>query len=263
MDNANEIKETVKSGPDKTVKLPNFPDEYTSPHWIWPPLTGYDILKNLLRYALRPRPRKEGMWVISVQDEWRCFSKLQWHYTDIEQAREAFRAQMRLHLQGSPILSRQRCIAVAQGRNNMWYLWQIVHEEPSLATHTATALQTTELTTLATALLKWMAYYLSIYQQCCQYPVELDLSLENIGVYTNQAFVYLGPIEPLKTRKTEIHAETDEMKKQAIKQVFTMPILQNLSVQVDLLQATLKDISITEPEIVLASLTELLSDIEG
>jgi len=159
----NESEETTQFTVDKAARatLPNFPDEYTSPHWIWPPLTGYDILQTLLKHTLRPHRRQAGMWILTVQDEWRCFSKIQWHYTNAHQAQEAFRTQIRLHLQGSPILSTQRCIAVAQGRKNRWYLWQIVHEEPSLATQLTKTLQNTNAVTLTTTLLKWMTHYLS------------------------------------------------------------------------------------------------------
>ena len=178
MNDVNEFEETIESGKHKTshARLPNFPDEYISPHWVWPPLTGCDMLRTLIKHPLRSRPRKAGMWIFTVQDEWRCFSKEQWHYSQFEQAREAFRSQISLHLQGSPILSTQRCIAVTQGqgRENKWYLWQIVHEESSLATHILATLQTVDVAALTTALLKWITYYLTVYQQCSQYPLQLD-----------------------------------------------------------------------------------------
>ena len=261
MNKVNESTEATQSGIDKPsrVQLPNFPDEYTSPHWVWPPLTGYDILQVLLKHTLRPRPRQEGMWVITVQDEWRCFSKIQWHYTDPNQAREAFRSQIGLHLQGSPILSTQRCIAVAQGRKNRWYLWQIVHEEPSLATHFTTALQSTDAVTLTATLLKWVNFYVTIYQQCSQYPLQLDLSMDNVGVNDKQSFIYLGPIEAGRTSPSVM---TDDMIKQVIKQVFSLPILKNLSIQIDVLQQILISKQSTEQDIILTTLIELLSDIK-
>lgn len=258
----NESEETTHSAIDKAARatLPNFPDENTPPYWIWPPLTGYDILQTVLKHTLRPRPRKEGMWMLTVQDEWRCFSKTQWHYTDTNQAREAFYAQIRLHLQGSPVLSTQRCIAVAQGRRNRWYLWQIVHEEPSLATHLVTTLQkTTNIIALTDGLLKWLNQYVTIYQQCNQYPIQLDLNLDNVGIDNNRSFIYLGPIEEGEFSTT---VTTNGMMKQIIKQVFTIPILQNLSVQTNLLKRTLKDKQSTQQDIVLETLFELLSDIE-
>lgn len=205
-------------------KLPSFPDEETSLHWIWPPLLGSDILQTVLQHTLHPSLRKDEMWIITVQDQWRCLSKNQWHYTSVTHAQEALRAQIRLHLQGSLILSPQRCVVIAQGMRNSWYLWQIIHTESLFAPFLKKALQVDNFDVFITRLLEWITQYTSFYQQCSQYPLQLDFNLENVGIDSQQQFVYLGPLEAGEISQNislRIYISS-------LKQIFTESILPNL-----------------------------------
>ncbi|RKZ52705.1 MAG: hypothetical protein DRR16_02890 [Candidatus Parabeggiatoa sp. nov. 3] len=204
--------------------LPEFPDEETSAQWIWPSFAGSDILDELLKYALRPRLQADGTWVINAKNDWHCFSKSHWLYTDAEQARDALRANMRMHLQCSPILSENRCVAIACEINETWRLWQIVHREPTLADDLAKALGYYEqLDKLALETFRCATRYADALEQAMRYPPLLNnLSLDNLGMDASIQVTYLDCVDD--AHSDIIQPTTVEALVEAIEQTFADPI---------------------------------------
>ena len=208
-------------------QLPKFPDEDTPIQWIWPPLSGSQILENLFKQALRPHLRPDGTWVINTKNDWRCFSKWHWSYTTAEQARERLRANMRMHLQCSPFLSEQRCVAIAyDALKETWRLWQIVRMELSLAEYLVEALQEERVEKLVLETIKCASYYVEALQQSTCYPPLLELSLENIGLDEEQKLIYLGCIEEENATQTIQPSLNQETLSEIITMVFAKPITQ-------------------------------------
>ncbi|MEK8020814.1 MAG: hypothetical protein VSS75_028425 [Candidatus Parabeggiatoa sp.] len=203
--------------------LPAFPDEDTSAQWIWPSFVGSDILDELLKYALMPRLQTDGTWVINAKNDWRCFSKSHWLYTNIEQAREALRANMRMHLQCSPILSEKRCVAIASEINETWRLWQIVHRESTLADDLAKALAYYEqLDKLALETFRCATRYADALEQAMRYPPLLNLSLDKLGMDDSIQVTYLDCVDD--AHSDIIQPTTVEALVEAIEQTFAEPI---------------------------------------
>jgi hypothetical protein len=230
---------------NKTSKhLPKFPDEDTSSQWIWPPYIGYQILHKMFKYALRPRLQQDGTWVINAKNDWRCYSKSEWLYLDTEQAQEALRANMRRHLQCSPILAEQRCVAVASDIDGKWRLWQIVHLEPTLAESLAEALHETQVEQFVTKILSCAKSYMETLQQSIQYPSVLNLTLENIGINAQQQLSYLGCVDENVPNTIQ---PTQETLIETLKQTFMGPI-KELSLNFDIAMITNAFEKIHNPE---------------
>jgi hypothetical protein len=210
------------SSPGSTKHLPKFPDEYTPTQWIWPPFAGRNILDKVFSYALRPRLQSDGTWIINAKNDWRCFSKSHWLYLSANEAQDALRANMRMHLQCSPLLSEQRCVAVAANIKNTWRLWQIVHSESTLTENLAKTLQEDEVDKLALETLKCAAHYADALQQSTHYPPLLNLTLDNLGIDAQQQVVYLSYIDDDITNIVQPTTEATFL--ETIKQVFIKTI---------------------------------------
>jgi signal recognition particle receptor subunit beta len=208
----------------KTRKyLPKFLDEDTPAQWIWPPIAGRQILEQLFKYALRPKMRDDGSWMIDAQQQWHCVSQPYWLYDDTELARQALRQQITMHLQYSPILSDQRCLAIAAEKNEQRRLWQIIHSEPTLAQLLTTALQSPSAKKIAIETFRCVTLYAEFYLQHTNYPLQLHVTLENIGKNNQGELIYLGEIDPqTDTQPQPTKTTVDTM----IKTIFTPPIAQ-------------------------------------
>ncbi len=206
--------------------LPEFPDEYTPAQWIWPPFAGRDILNKVFKYALRARLQPDGTWMINAKNDWRCFSKSHWLYENADLAQEALRANMRMHLQCSPILSEQRCVAIAGDIDNVWRLWQICHNEPTLAENLAKALKEEQLDKLVLETFRCATRYADALQQCVQYPPLLNLTLVNLGIDAEQQLVYLGCVD--EAAPNTIQPTTEETFIDTIKSAFATLIAEAL-----------------------------------
>jgi hypothetical protein len=220
-------KQTTSTARHPTKHLPKFPDEDTPAQWIWPPYAGRNILNQVIKYALKARLQPDGTWVINAKNRWRCFSKLHWLYTNTDLAFDALRANMRMHLQCSPIISEQRCVAVASDIKNSWRLWQIVHLETTLAEDLTNTLKEKQPDILVIEMFKCASRYADALQQCTRYPPSLNPTLDDLGMDAKLQLVYLGTINDNKTTYT-IQPLTEKALADIIKQAFATPIAEAL-----------------------------------
>jgi hypothetical protein len=204
-------------------ELPKFPDGDIPVEWIWPPFAGRKILNKVFKYALIPRLQTDDTWVINAKNDWDCFSKSDWLYTNADEAQEALRDHMRKHLQCSPILSEERCVVVATGIKN-WRLWQIVHHESTLAENLASALQEKQLDKLALETFRCATRYADALLQSISYPPLLNLSLENLGMDAKIQLVYLSTVDE---QAAVLPSQTAELI-ESIKKTFAAPIAEAL-----------------------------------
>jgi len=210
------------SSPSTRHHLPQFPDEETPAQWIWPPFAGRNILNQVFKYALRARLQQNDTWMINAKNDWRCYSKSYWLFRSEAAAREAMRADISIHLECSPILSEQRCIAFASDINDYWRLWQIVRVESTLAEDLVKALQQPQFEQQALETFRCATRYADALQQSTRYPPLLNLTLENLGIDAERQLVYLGCID----KENAIQATTEEAVVEIIKQAFTELIIQ-------------------------------------
>jgi hypothetical protein len=210
------------SPPSTRHHLPQFPDEETPTQWIWPPFAGRNILNKVFKYALRARLQQNDTWMINAKNHWRCYSKSDWLFRSEAAAREAIRANINIHLECSPIISEQRCVAVASDINDSWRLWQIVRVESTLTEDLTKALQQPQFEQQALETFRCATRYADALQQSIRYPPLLNLTLENLGISAERQLVYLGPID----KENAIQATTEEAIVEIIKPAFTELIIQ-------------------------------------
>jgi hypothetical protein len=208
--------------PVKTTHLPQLPDENIAPQWLWPPLLGKKMLANLLKNQLKLHLKEDKTWVLNSNSGWRCFSKTNWQYTDPTEARHALRHYIELHLQCSPFLSEQRCLALTQEDEQQWRLWQILHKVPTLADKLQQALQLIDITKLVEGVMACAQHYVQAQQQAIHYTSEFNLTLDNIGVDLAQQLIYLGCLDNRSAQHLASEAELID----GLKRAFTIPIAQ-------------------------------------
>jgi len=221
---ATEIALSVEGKESMVTHLPQLPDESTAPQWLWPPLLGKKMLMALLKNQLKPHLKYDKTWIIDSSSGWRCFSKADWYYTDPTVARAALRTYIKLHLQCSPFLSEQRCVALAQDEQQ-WRLWQILHKVPTLTDKLQQALQHKDIHQLAEEVVACAQHYVHAQQQATHYSPEFNLSLDNIGLDSAEQLIYLGCIDNGHTPHRL--SETDIVLIEALKQAFSAPITEH------------------------------------
>jgi hypothetical protein len=152
--------------------------------------------------------QEDGTWIVNAQQGWRCFSKVDWYYPDLETAKQAFREQIALHIRCSGMLSEQRCVALSEERGN-WRLWQIVQTENNLENHLQEVWDNTVPEVVVDAVLLSAQHLLNIYQLSKQYPFLFQLNLANIGIDNDEKSVYYGMLEniPLETSEQILSEE--------------------------------------------------------
>jgi len=202
--------------------LPQRPQKDISAQWLWPPLAGQQLLKAVCKPNFKLSFQEEDeLWSFQVDKKWYGFSKLEWYYPQVTQAREAFRAQISLHLQCSLLLSKQRGIVVVQETQKSWRLWQLVKHEHSLAAGLTQALQTKTGEQLAQELFRYAVYYTIALQKSCHCASQLVFNLDNFALEAEQP-VYLGLLEPLVVMDEQLSLKTTagliEALKQALRQ---------------------------------------------
>ncbi len=250
-----EIALSAENEESTIIHLPQLPDESTAPQWLWPPLLGKKMLVALLKNQLKPHLKYDKTWIIDSNNGWRCFSKADWYYTNPTVARAALRTYIKLHLQCSPFLSEQRCVALAQDEQQ-WRLWQILHKVPTLTDKLQQALQRTDMHQLATEVLACAQYYVHAQQQAANYSPEFNLSLDNIGLDSAEQLIYLGCID---NGHTPHHfSETDIVLIEALKQAFSAPIAEHAqSLDVVKICAEIESISLEQYNFIPKVISEL------
>jgi hypothetical protein len=221
---------TTSSTSSSIKRLPTFPDENTPLQWIWPPYAGRKILNHIFKYALKPHLQPDGTWIIKAKNYWYCYSKPQWVYSDEKIAREVLRANMRMHIQCSPILSEQRCVVMTPDIDDQWRLWQIVHIEPTLADYLTKILQGKQFDKFALKIFSCANRYANALQQSVKYPPLLNITLDNLGLDIRRQPLYLGYLEE---NNQDAKKPSKDTLLEMIKLEFTTPInnaLPNLEV---------------------------------
>lgn len=106
---------------------------------VWPPIDGRIVLRDASRPHARGHGDAAGNWVASLAGDWQAHSAADAVFTDREEGRERLVAWARAHTSALGLLSRQRCIALAETGDGRWRLWQVVLSHPSLREHLADA----------------------------------------------------------------------------------------------------------------------------
>jgi|GEM_PF-1164716 len=252
---------TEKARPNYSKRLPKFPDEYTPTRWIWPPFTGQEILGEIFKYSAMPHRGKSGIWVIDTKNHWRCISKPAWHYHGKDEARDALRQHISIHIKCSPIVSDNRCVAITPDHGDSWRLWQIIFIEETLADSLMRSIDSHDNTVVAQALWETSYYYAEACQACHHYPVEFNLALHNFILNKQRELSYLGSLDnEVEIEKLPHSPITHEQIVEYVKDSFEESIQKIIEHDYDIeaLIATLEHIDAGDDMYLLDAIAELL-----
>ena len=252
---------TEKARPNYSKRLPKFPDEYTPTRWIWPPFTGQEILGEIFKYSAMPHRGKSGIWVIDTKNHWRCISKPAWHYHGKDEARDALRQHISIHIKCSPIVSDNRCVAITPDHGDSWRLWQIIFIEETLADSLMRSIDSHDNTVVAQALWETSYYYAEACQACHNYPVEFNLALHNFILNKQRELSYLGSLDnEVEIEKLPHSPITHEQIVEYVKDSFEESIQKIIEHDYDIeaLIATLEHIDAGDDMYLLDAIAELL-----
>jgi signal recognition particle receptor subunit beta len=128
LDRAPEAPPAVTAG-----TAPRSPGGDVAPGFVWPPIDGRIVLHEAaVELADAVRQDGAGDWRVGAGAVWIAQSPAGAVFADLEQGRSALVAWARLHAGAGRLLSRRRCIALAETGDGRWRLWQIVLREPTL-----------------------------------------------------------------------------------------------------------------------------------
>lgn len=166
------------SRPGVKTPGPRPPDPTIPSGHIWPPIEGR-ILLHEAQLDGAPLHAVDGDgWAGLVRDRWRLHTPGAGRFEELERGRGVLIEWARLHSQSLAALSPARCIALADGGDGSWRLWQVVRVEESLRETLAQALETPDVGALAARLVQageWFAQALErLPQATCRLPVSLD-----------------------------------------------------------------------------------------
>lgn len=111
---------------------PGVPSHDLPSGFVWPPVEGRIVLREAATDGARARLDAVGDYEAALAGDWRAHSSATAVFTTLDEARARLIAWAREHASAQSLLSRQRCIALAETGDGRWRLWQVVHRQPSL-----------------------------------------------------------------------------------------------------------------------------------
>jgi signal recognition particle receptor subunit beta len=99
---------------------------------VWPPVEGRIILREAARERVPAIRTPAGDWAVQLPDGWFCHSSADATFAELDRGRSTLVEWARLHSSAQSLLSRRRCIVLAETGDGAFRLWQVMRHEPSL-----------------------------------------------------------------------------------------------------------------------------------
>ncbi len=112
--------------------IPNLPTANAPTGMMWPPVEGRITLHTATAQSGTPVRLANGDWAVTVNGQWQFHSYQTAVYADLRQARQQLLQWAHVHLAVLPMLSPQRCLALAESADGHWRLWQVIKVEKPL-----------------------------------------------------------------------------------------------------------------------------------
>jgi signal recognition particle receptor subunit beta len=174
----------------RVVDTPAVPDEKVASGLVWPPVDGRTILHEMAQAAVNLRSGDDGGWRGTINDRWSLHSAQTAVFADIEAGRAELVRWAGLHVANSKIISKHRCVVLADDGLGRFRLWQLVRREVSLRTRIESAL-TKDASVIADALLSSARTFLEMAARLVDTTCELSLTLDTVG-WSTSGPVYIG-----------------------------------------------------------------------
>ncbi len=117
--------------PPTALSRPRPPSQDAPSGFVWPPVEGRIMLREAAMSAGLVEQDAQGDYAIGGAG-WHMHSAAEAVFDDVERARAVLVQWARRHAAAKDVLSRHRCIVLAETGDGGWRLWQIVRAEPTL-----------------------------------------------------------------------------------------------------------------------------------
>jgi signal recognition particle receptor subunit beta len=192
---------TQRVGASSEDGPPAVPNETVASGLVWPPVDGRMILHETTRAAVDLERTEDGGWTGVIGDRWRLHSASRAQFDTVDEGRAELVKWARLHVDNDGILSKQRCIVLADDGQGRVRLWQIVRAESSLRAQIEAAL-TADAKVLTSTLLSVANAFLHMAERLTTATCELQLSLDYIA-RSSSGPIYSGWLpQPSSSRPT-------------------------------------------------------------
>lgn len=173
---------------------PAVPTETVASGLVWPPVDGRLILHETNASPPGLRRDGQGSWLGSIDNRWWLHSAADAVFDNVDSGRAELVQWARQHAAGGELLSKHRCLVLADDGHGRHRLWQIVRIEPSLRTQLEEALLA-DATVIADTLLTASRAFMTMAERISAAMCELQLTLATVGV-SMAGSAYLGFLPP-------------------------------------------------------------------
>lgn len=179
---------------EETSHIPAVPDARVASGMVWPPVDGRAILHEIGSSNANLQRGADDSWTGVIDNRWWLHSAAGAVFDNVEAGRAELVQWARQHVAGGELLSRQRCIVLANDGRARFRLWQIVRMEASLRTQMEEALLG-DARGIANALLIVARSFMQMAERVSAGMCELRLTLGDVAA-SSAGSVYVGFIPP-------------------------------------------------------------------
>jgi signal recognition particle receptor subunit beta len=171
---------------------PTLPDEKISSGLVWPPVDGRTILHEVARTAVKLSRADDGGWRGAIGNRWSMHSAKAAVFAEADAGRAELVHWARMHAANGKLISKHRCLVLANDGQGCFRLWQLVRREASLRVRIETALKK-DAAAIVDALLTSTRHYLAMAERLATLDYELPLTLDTVAAGASGP-VYVGQL---------------------------------------------------------------------
>lgn len=118
--------------PHQRARTAHVPSHEVASGLVWPPVEGRILLREAVTAPIRGEPDAAGNLAALLPNGHRAQSPSRAVSDDLDHGREMLVSWARLHSGAQALLSKARCLVLAETDDGRFRLWQIVRREPTL-----------------------------------------------------------------------------------------------------------------------------------
>jgi signal recognition particle receptor subunit beta len=180
----------ARDGKSHDGETPTVPDEKIASGMVWPPVDGRTILHEMAQTTVTLSRAKDGDWRGVSGNRWSLHSAKAAVFAEADAGRAELVNWARLHVANGKLVSRHRCLVLANDGQGRFRLWQLVRREASLRARIEAALKK-DATVIADVLFASARTFLTMAGRLATLTCELPLTLDTMAVSASGP-IYVG-----------------------------------------------------------------------
>jgi signal recognition particle receptor subunit beta len=181
------------ASPSSELSTPRLPSPDAPSGLVWPPVEGRIVLREAMNGHRLELAHVRDSW-LALDSRFRVQSADDATFPDVDEGRAQLIAWARVHVAAQPLLSKRRCLVLADTHDG-WRLWQIVRREPTLRELLGQRRDPAAATDLARRLAHASRLLAEAQALCAVKSLSLTCVLDTIGVSELDQPVYVGPMD--------------------------------------------------------------------